>query len=423
MATNSRTKEIVVTAEDAYAASIASGSTSRSRRASHGQASSRGAALARAALGELDSNATREDVEHGALDAMKALDGDDEDDRILARADKRARVTDSGEAARGVGLALPRAFQTLVDAYQAVLIVGRLLRVRQGSMTADVVCAGVQRTLGRRCTLDTLRRLEATMPGTISFRARTTSAEDLRRIHTDIAIEGERRVEDFRNKLLDVIARAHEGDGYVEGELPSAWREGFNIDNVPLPEPVDIAFMDEDSREGPSLSTENAASKATGASFVGVVHKISDSDVAKAMLDLGTDGEGLSEKAVRAALERKVAVEAFADPNAVAERARRKLYGRLPYVFDAVRSTFASSNRRVMEFDALMDTLLRTNARQSVAADELTDSVRILARACPEWCQISNAKHAGVELFRVVSKSAEVARAARLKLANLVRDL
>jgi hypothetical protein len=334
---------------------------------------------------------------------------------------KRARAGE-GSAARGVGLALPRDFQTLLDVYEALMIVGRLLRVRQCTMTADVVCTNVQRMVSKRCTLDTLRRVEAVAPGTMLFQARTAHAEDLRRIHTDIVPEGVRTLEDVRNTLLDVVARAHDGESYIEGELPSAWREDFALNSVALPEPVEIEFMEDDGRDGPKLSADHAANKsAAAAARAEVANKVTDAEVARAISEMGADADGLSEKAVRAALERKVAIDAFNDPNAVAERARRKLYGRLPFVFDAVRSIFSTAKRRVMEFDQLMDTLVRTNARQSVAKDELTDSVRILARVCPEWCEISHAQHADVELFRVVSASPEIARAARCAL-NAMRE-
>ena len=52
----------------------------------------------------------------------------------------------------------------------------------------------------------------------------------------------------------------------------------------------------------------------------------------------------------------------------MANRERRRLYGGLPRLFDAIRSSFASSKRRVMELDALLDELTRTNARASVSA-------------------------------------------------------
>ena len=122
------------------------------------------------------------------------------------------------------------------------------------------------------------------------------------------------------------------------------------------------------------------------------------------MSDLGPEGNGLSARAVQTVLERQVEVEAYNDPAAVADRERRRLYGGLPRLFDAIRSSFASSKRRVMELDALLDELTRTNARASVSAHELTDGVRILARTCPEWCTIAHAQHGDEELFRVVSR-------------------
>ena len=429
MALTARATERIVTPDDALAANAAARSMALGRRASHGQASSRGAALARAALGEMDSNAAANgdangDVVRAGVSAAKANDASgrveglhSDDSAPMA---KRARV--DKVAAPGDGLALPRDFQTLLDVYEAVILVGRLLRVRQGTMTADVVCANVQRTVSKRCTLDMLRRLEAVAPGTIAFQARTACAEDLRRIHTEIDFEVERTVSDVRRVLLEIVARAHDGDAYVQGELPSEWRDDFDLNAVALPDPVQIAFMEDDERDGPKLAAEHATNKlAAAAARAEVASRVTDSEVARAISEMGADADGLSEKAVRAALERKVALDEFNDPSAVAERARRKLYGRLPFVFDAVRSIFSTAQRRVMEFDQLMDTLVRTNARQSVATDELTDSVRILARVCPEWCEISHGQHADVELFRVVSKNPEIARQARGKL-NAMRE-
>jgi len=345
-----------------------------------------------------------------------------------ARMGARKKDGDEEEAKRP---ALPRAFETLVDVRETLIFVGRFLRARGRTMTADVVCESVERSLRRRCSFETLRRVAAAAPGALAFTARTSRADDLRRIHVEIAVpelDGDtgkggglsvvtrQRVEEMREALLDAVLRAHDGDAYEAGKFPEEWRKDFDLESVPLPEPVEITLAEDVVRDEPRLAAS------TSAPALGDCAKVTENELARTMSDMGADGKGLSARAVQAVLERQAAVEAFNDPSAVADRARRKIHGRLPYVFDAVRSAFATSKRRVMELNALLEELANTNAGHPVAAHELADSVRILARTCPEWCSIAYSKRSDEELFRLVSRDPSTSRSARQKVVSLMRD-
>lgn len=350
---------------------------------------------------------------------------------VVKRARMDARETKEAEEEKAKRPALPRAFETLVDVREALIFVGRFLRARGRTMTVDVVCESVERSLRRRCSFETLRRVAAAAPGALAFTARTSRADDLRRIHVEIAVpelDGDaakggglsavtrQRVEEMREALLDVVLRAHDGAAYEAGKFPEAWRKDFNLESVPLPEPVEIALTEDVVRDVPRLAAS------TSAPALGACAKVTENELARTMSDMGADGKGLSARAVQAVLERQAAVEAFNDPSAVADRARRKIHGRLPYVFDAVRSAFATSKRRVMELNALVEELANTNAGHPVAVHELADSVRILARTCPEWCSIAYSKRGDEELFRLVSRDPMTSRSARQKIASLMRD-
>lgn len=351
---------------------------------------------------------------------------------VVKRARMGARETKEEEEEKEAKRpALPRAFETLVDVREALIFVGRFLRARGRTMTVDVVCESVERSLRRRCSFETLRRVAAAAPGALAFTARTSRADDLRRIHVEIAVpelDGDaakggglsavtrQRVEEMREALLDVVLRAHDGEAYEAGKFPETWRKDFNLESVPLPEPVEIALTEDVVRDEPRLVAS------TSAPTLGACAKVTENELARTMSDMGADGKGLSARAVQAVLERQAAVEAFNDPSAVADRARRKIHGRLPYVFDAVRSAFATSKRRVMELNALVEELANTNAGHPVAVHELADSVRILARTCPEWCSIAYSKRGDEELFRLVSRDPMTSRSARQKIASLMRD-
>jgi hypothetical protein len=228
----------------------------------------------------------------------------------------------------------------------------------------------------------------------------------------------------IRAKMVMIVANTHEGDAYdASAAPPESWREDFDLESVPLPEPVKIAFMEDSSRDGPRLLSSTSAPLLGEASTSALGRGgVSEGELTRAMSDLGPDGKGISARAVQAVLERQAIVEAFNDPSAVADRERRRLHGRLPHIFDAVRTAFAARKRSVMELDPLLDELMHTNARAEISAHELADGVRILARMCPEWCTIVHARHGDEELFRIVSRDPATARVARAKLAKLCRD-
>ena len=443
---------------------------------------SRGAALARAALAPMDTNARRDATDaraattttngngnghgHGRATDLKCrarapADAETEDDarrrrRRTSRESVREPLVETRERASTSSATTnvetmktwPRRFQRVYAACEATLEVARFMRARKQRATADAMCANVERSTGRRCTLETLRAVAACAPrGAVTFRARTSRADDLKNVRVDVAFEDVEGVDaravvsasamrsgdklgvvamremlrGIREKLTETLMRAHDGDAYSPGSAPpESWREGFDPERVSPPEPVEIEFLEEVVRAEPRLATSVSA-PLLGAPDDGR-GGLSEGELARVMSDLGPEGNGLSARAVQTVLERQVEVEAYNDPAAVADRERRRLYGGLPRLFDAIRSSFASSKRRVMELDALLDELTRTNARASVSAHELTDGVRILARTCPEWCTIAHAQHGDEELFRVVSRDPATARAARHRLAKLCRD-
>ena len=75
-------------------------------------------------------------------------------------------------------------------ACEATLEVARFMRARKQRATADAMCANVERSTGRRCTLETLRAVAACAPrGAVTFRARTSRADDLKNVRVDVAFE------------------------------------------------------------------------------------------------------------------------------------------------------------------------------------------------------------------------------------------
>ena len=430
---------------------------------------SRGAAMARAALcvvdanagdraakrasgrdddgdgaGRLNSNSSatkrrRSDAGRRASDARDART-EDEGRARASGANEDARATTGEAVTANEGQRLPKKFETLRVTSEAALVVARFMRARGQRATADAMCANIERSTGRRCSLETLRMVAACAPaGTITFRAKTSRADDLRNIHVDVDLgieEGSSgndkagmaamraKMAAIRAKMVVIVAKAHEGDAYdASAAPPETWREDFDLESVPLPEPVKIAFMEDSSRDGPRLLSSTSAPLLGEASTSALGRGgVSEGELTRAMSDLGPDGRGISARAVQAVLERQAIVEAFNDPSAVADRERRRLHGRLPHVFDAVRTAFAARKRSVMELDPLLDELMHTNARAEISAHELADGVRILARMCPEWCTIVHARHGDEELFRIVSRDPATARIARAKLAKLCRD-
>jgi len=448
---------------------------------------SRGAALARAALEPMDANARRrprpprDSDDARATTTPKRRDDDADGLNLKSRAretndaaddarrrrrrvssdapstrveSERERATWSStrrmDASTARACRWPETFRAAYAACEATLEVARFMRARKQSATAETMCANVERSTGRRCTLETLRVVAACAPaGAVTFRARTARADDLKNVRVDVAFDDAAFVDadavvstsgvrsgdklgvmamramlrGIREKLTETLTRAHDGDAYAPGSAPpERWREGFDPERVPLPEPVEIEFLEHVSRAEPRLATSVRVPLLGGAANDGRGGGVSDGELARAMSDLGPEGNGLSARAVQTVLERQAEVEAYNDPAAVADRERRRLYGGLPRLFDAVRSAFASSGRRVMELDALLDELTHTNARASVSLHELTDGVRILARTCPEWCTIAHATHGDEELFRLVSRDPTTARAARHRLVKLCRD-
>ena len=110
---------------------------------------------------------------------------------------RRRRSTEQPVSGRWLStLPLPSSYERLHDAFIALQQVGPLLRKRQQSCTADVVCSSVETMTGRRCTVEMLRQVEAIKPGTITFSVRgggsdvfdsTNGPMSPRRVRADIS--------------------------------------------------------------------------------------------------------------------------------------------------------------------------------------------------------------------------------------------
>lgn len=405
--------------------------------------------LARAALRALDENANAETARAGDESAMgdglnfnlkrKADASPREDRETRSRAGTTARTgaedTSTGaevaamarEATVAVETALPRRFERALEACEATLLVLRFMRSRGQRPLADVVCENVERATGSRCGVDKLRLVAALAEGAVTLRARGT-ADDPRRVRVELDLgedvsegsdvaeltEMRRRVARIRERMVEMVVAARTAASNVDTE------QVFDPESVPLPELADIEI--EDTAERPSEPRLAQSASAPAHLDSSASARVSEGELVRVMSDLGPDCRGLSKSAMQAVLERQAAMEAYNSPSAAAERERRRLYGRLPHVFDAVRSTFAASKRRVMELNALLAELASTNARAPVSNDELIDIVRILARTCPEWCAIVHSRTGEEELFRVVARDPAVARDARARVANLCRN-
>ena len=378
-----------------------------------------------------DSNVSSTKRTKGEADAS---DGDGSRERARDEA-SRARASASAPEGRRAGTmtdgrALPMKFRRALDACESTLFVARFMRARGILANADAVCANVERATGSRCTLETLRLVAALSGGGVRLRARG-SRTDARRVRVEVDFgDGDEangdvtglaamkaRVEEIRVRMIETVAKVHGSD--ASGATMETWRDDFDLESVELPELAEIELEDEEEqrRVEPRLLSSSSA-PILGESK----ERVSEGELIRTMSDLGPECKGLSKSAIQAVLERQAVVDAYNSPVAVADRERRRLYGRLPQVFDAVRSTFAAGKRRVMELNLLLDELARTNARTPVSNDELIDSIRILTRTCPEWCAIAPSRSGDEELFRIVNRDPGVARDARARVSALCRD-
>jgi hypothetical protein len=160
---------------------------------------------------------------------------------------------------------IPRTYEVILDAFVAVQQVHQFMRRRGKGGNTEELCAGVEEVTKRRCTLDTLRAIEAFRPGTMSLSVRPgandddgRAASDPTRVRVDFpdvnngikgGAKGVATNDAFRQILVDAVAERHvaflrdlpnnEGDSW-EPECNSKgvaieWHEGFDLEAVPYP--------------------------------------------------------------------------------------------------------------------------------------------------------------------------------------------
>ena len=180
------------------------------------------------------------------------------------------------------GMPIPRTYEVILDAFIAVQQVHQFMRRRGKGGNTEELCAGVEEVTKRRCTLDTLRAIEAFRPGTMSLSVRPgandddgRAASDPTRVRVDFpdvnngikgGAKGVATNDAFRQILVDAVAERHakflrdlpnnEGDSW-EPECNSKgvaieWHEGFDLEAVPYP-PLSLVSRSslENSREDP----------------------------------------------------------------------------------------------------------------------------------------------------------------------------
>ena len=180
------------------------------------------------------------------------------------------------------GMPIPRTYEVILDAFVAVQQVHQFMRRRGKGGNTEELCAGVEEVTKRRCTLDTLRAIEAFRPGTLVLSVRPgandddgRAASDPTRVRVDFpdvnngikgGAKGVATNDAFRQILVDAVAERHvaflrdlpndEGDSW-EPECNSKgvaieWHEGFDLEAVPYPPLSNVSRSSlENSREDP----------------------------------------------------------------------------------------------------------------------------------------------------------------------------
>ena len=105
-----------------------------------------------------------------------------------------------------------------------------------------------------------------------------------------------------------------------------------------------------------------------------------------------------------------------------AERARRRLYDLLPGLFDAVRSWFATRDKKTAPFADIVEQILRTTTKQCASREETERGLRVLANNAEEWCVLWVSEFTGEELWRVKKVDTTKVRFVREKLVALKED-
>ena len=178
---------------------------------------------------------------------------------------------------------LPRKYQILFDAFVAVQQVFPMMRRRGKGSNTEELCAGVEEATRRRCTVETLRAIEALRLGTLSLSLKpgvrdddARAVSDPRRVRVDFpestgraaaaaAPPGSVGNDAFRQTLVDRVAGGAEflralPDGAGDAFTPEVnskgvaleWHEGFDLDDPAyVPDPTLAAV----SRSSPATNT------------------------------------------------------------------------------------------------------------------------------------------------------------------------
>jgi hypothetical protein len=180
------------------------------------------------------------------------------------------------------GMPIPRTYEVILDAFVAVQQVHQFMRRRGKGGNTEELCAGVEEVTKRRCTLDTLRAIEAFRPGTLVLSVRPgandddgRAASDPTRVRVDFpdvnngikgGAKGVATNDAFRQILVDAVAARHvaflrdlpnnEGDSWGPERnskgVAIEWHEGFDLEAVPYPPLSNVSRSSlENSREDP----------------------------------------------------------------------------------------------------------------------------------------------------------------------------
>lgn len=264
----------------------------------------------------------------------------------------------------------------------------------------------------------------------------------------------------FRTRLVEMVGTHHDafvrslprrGDGEDEGEVTVdregvGWHPRFDLEaDVPDPPLAPILGLASVSANEDSATEKLAApaaplsgngsalgqhwrrvnmdsSDVRAAAIAATV--VSDAEAAAARDVLGDGASDLPIAAVAAVMKRRAMVDHETDPAVVAERRRRRMLDLLPALFDAVRSIFSTSKRRVCPFPELLSQVLRATTRHATSPSETQEALRLLAASAPEWCTLMSAAEtvSGEELWRIKSQDVAVTRFVREKLMAMKQD-
>ena len=137
---------------------------------------------------------------------------------------------------------------------------------------------------------------------------------------------------------------------------------------------------------------------------------------------LGEGAEAIDDADLATVMKREMMARHENDPATRAERARRRLYDLLPGLFDAVRSWFATRDKKTAPFADIVEQILRTTTKQCASREETERGLRVLANNAEEWCVLWVSEFTGEELWRVKKVDTTKVRFVREKLVALKED-